>query len=316
MLARTPASGSYRYQEPDWSTRAAQGFSHQGYYQDLPTQPQQRNQPQAQPPDEGTTPDRQYRRVTRGLSWFLVVLLGLSLVVGLFYGLGEGQPGSGAWSSLALCGPQQSLLCRTWHYAGYTWTHSTKYHTGLHSNNTAWVPNTDTAVSSPYVPAWVWQGYNGGSTSASSAPVSVTYHGGPICQWCRPAGLNGYVVHDYAAISGNKAALAYPFGQCTWLASYAASRAMVWMGNAKDWIGTAHSRGYPTGTTPAAGATVVFQAGVQGASSLGHVAHVEQVLGNGWFLIREMNFSGVDSGGWGRVSWRYVHTGPGVSFIY
>ena len=41
---------------------------------------------------------------------------------------------------------------------------------------------------------------------------------------------------------------------------------------------------------PAVGATVVFQPHVQGASSAGHVGHVEKVYGNGWFLISEMAF--------------------------
>ena len=69
------------------------------------------------------------------------------------------------------------------------------------------------------------------------------------------------------------------------------------------------------GSVPAAGATVVFQPGVQGASGLGHAAHVEAVYGNGWFLVSEMSFFW-NGGGWGRVSFRYAHVGWGVTFIY
>jgi hypothetical protein len=59
---------------------------------------------------------------------------------------------------------------------------------------------------------------------------------------------------------------------------------------------------------------VVFQPNVQGASSSGHVGVVEQILSGGWFLISEMNFY-FNGGGFGRVSYRYVHVGSGVAFI-
>jgi len=36
---------------------------------------------------------------------------------------------------------------------------------------------------------------------------------------------------------------------------------------------------------------------------------------DGWFLISEMNFYW-NGGGWGRVDYRYAHSGWGVSFIY
>ena len=58
----------------------------------------------------------------------------------------------------------------------------------------------------------------------------------------------------------------------------------------------------------------MFEPGVQGASGLGHVAHVEAVYGNGTFLVSEMAFYGF-GGGWGRVSYRIAHTSWGVSFI-
>ncbi len=67
--------------------------------------------------------------------------------------------------------------------------------------------------------------------------------------------------------------------------------------------------------SPAVGATAVFQPGVEGAGGGGHAGHVEEVLGGGWFVISEMNFSW-NGGGWGHVDWRFVYVRSGVSFIY
>jgi surface antigen len=104
------------------------------------------------------------------------------------------------------------------------------------------------------------------------------------------------------------------FGVCTWWAWYQ-HQSEGMLGNAKDWPAHARARGYATGTVPAVGATAVFQSGVQGASAVGHVGHVEQLLSGGWFVISEMNFFW-NGGGWGNVDYRYVHVGPGVSFVY
>ncbi len=104
------------------------------------------------------------------------------------------------------------------------------------------------------------------------------------------------------------------FGVCTWWAWYKHQDEGM-LGYARDWLAHARARGYATGTTPQVGATAVFQPGVQGASAIGHVGHVEELLNNGWFVISEMNFSW-NGGGWGRVDYRYVHVAPGVSFVY
>jgi|GEM_PF-3366270 surface antigen len=107
----------------------------------------------------------------------------------------------------------------------------------------------------------------------------------------------------------------YPFGQCTWGAARLSWDNVSYLGNAKDWFANAQARGLPTGYTPRVGATVVYQPGVQGASALGHVAHVVAVYGNGTFLVEEMNYYGF-GGGFGVFSYRTSHTGWGVSFIY
>jgi surface antigen len=104
------------------------------------------------------------------------------------------------------------------------------------------------------------------------------------------------------------------FGVCNWYAWYR-RQDRGFLSNAAGWTSAARARGIPTGSAPAAGATAVFAPGVQGAGGGGHVAHVERVLGGGWFIVSEMNFY-FNGGGWGRVSYRYAHSGPGVSFVY
>jgi len=108
----------------------------------------------------------------------------------------------------------------------------------------------------------------------------------------------------------------WAFGQCTWWAQHTrGDENLKRMGNAQYWAGSASARGLSVGNAPVAGATVVFLPGVQGAGGAGHVAHVEKVYPNGWFLISEMNFYW-NGGGWGRVDYRYAHSGWGVQFIY
>lgn len=82
----------------------------------------------------------------------------------------------------------------------------------------------------------------------------------------------------------------YPTGQCTWWAWQAALYLQKYglMGNAMNWIIAAKELGLPTGSTPVAGATMVLQPGVEGASSFGHVAHVTSVNGRG-FNVTQMD---------------------------
>lgn len=108
----------------------------------------------------------------------------------------------------------------------------------------------------------------------------------------------------------------YPWGQCTWWAAQQRlDENLEGLGNAWSWAYNASRNGLSTGTTPVVGATVVFQPGVQGASSLGHVAHVVAVYGNGSFQVSEMNYY-ANGGGFGIVSYRTAYVGWGVSFIY
>ncbi len=108
----------------------------------------------------------------------------------------------------------------------------------------------------------------------------------------------------------------FAYGYCTW---YVATRRCVpWLGNAKDWYGAAAAMGYKEGTQPVAGAIVVFRPGVDGVSSLGHVAYVEAVgpaagIPAGSFKLSEMNFAG-----WDVVDYRVISNTSGsiLGFIY
>ena len=148
---------------------------------------------------------------------------------------------------------------------------------------------------------------SGGSSGVSPAPL----HPWP------PADAFMYVPgHPAFGMSDVGGYYYWAFGQCTWWAQYKRQdERLTHMGSAMYWASSAAGRGYRIGTTPVAGATVVFQPGVQGAGGYGHVAHVEAVYPDGWFLVSEMNFY-VNGGGWGRVDYRYAHAGWGVSFIY
>ena len=143
------------------------------------------------------------------------------------------------------------------------------------------------------------------------APPSSWQPTGGYNAWGPVPGHPGYAASDFAGDPWSQY-----FGVCTWYAwSRAQGEPLMRMGNAAQWAWNAGHYGLRTGTTPAVGATAVFQPGVEGAGGGGHVAHVEAVLGGGWFIVSEMNF-GLNGGGWGRVDWRYAYAAPGVSFIY
>lgn len=143
-------------------------------------------------------------------------------------------------------------------------------------------------------------------------PVLVVPGPGGIGPWTPVPGYPSYGMSDFAGDPNS-----FEFGVCTWWAWYTRrdEPQLGTLGMARDWIANARARGMSTGYSPAVGATVVFQPGVEGAGSGGHVGHVVQILSGGWFIISEMNFTW-NGGGWGRVDYRYVYTGSGVAFIY
>jgi surface antigen len=99
----------------------------------------------------------------------------------------------------------------------------------------------------------------------------------------------------------------FPWGQCTY---YVATRRNVpWNGNAWQWFGAAQSYGMATGSRPRPGAIMVTWE----SRYYGHVAIVEQVYGDGSYLISEMNYRGL-----GIVDYRHIIPGqvPLIGFIY
>ena len=104
----------------------------------------------------------------------------------------------------------------------------------------------------------------------------------------------------------------YPFGQCTWYVN--TRRPAPWGGNAWQWYSRAKAYGRPVGPTPRVGAIMVTWE----SPYWGHVAYVEQVYADGSWLVSEMNYAGVNGGGWGKVSFRHVIPGtvPLIGFIY
>ena len=104
----------------------------------------------------------------------------------------------------------------------------------------------------------------------------------------------------------------YPFGQCTWYVN--TRRPAPWGGNAWQWYSRAKAYGRPVGPTPRVGAIMVTWE----SPYWGHVAYVEQVYADGSWLVSEMNYAGVNGGGWGKVSFRHVVPGmvPLIGFIY
>ncbi len=96
-------------------------------------------------------------------------------------------------------------------------------------------------------------------------------------------------LHDIG-IGGNP----YPYGECTWY---------VWqfyhdtqqvninglMGNATDWVTSAHREQYTVDNSPVAGKTVSWSAAKY--PPFGHLAVVSKVNGDGSFDVLEMNFT-------------------------
>jgi len=204
---------------------------------------------------------------------------------------------------------QGGWLCYGWADGTYHCTsHWHRSGSRLISDNPGWVPNIGATVTSAVTHTTTRR-----TTTTKKATTTRTYSTGyssapaHIGQWSW-TGHSAYT-QPYGAYQG------YSWGWCTSGAAMLAHDYVGGLGNAASWTRNAAARGMATGYAPRAGATVVFQPGVQGASSEGHVGHVVAVYSNGWFLVAETAFWW-NGGGFGRVSYRYAHSGSGVSFIY
>jgi surface antigen len=140
----------------------------------------------------------------------------------------------------------------------------------------------------------------GGSATLSSTLAAHTSGG-------------GYRIAKITALGNSNI---YPYGQCTWWANqryYQLHGIFVpWLDNAGQWPARARASGWRVSGTPRVGDILALQGGVQGASRLGHVGVVEQVLRNSHVVASSMN--------WGvhpRAVTRFQFTrGRGVAFIH
>jgi hypothetical protein len=172
-------------------------------------------------------------------------------------------------------------------------------------------------VSAPGSAGAPLNGYTAGSGNFSANPGLVFVSPAPLDTW--PPDDPFMEVPNHPAFRMARPSDGYyywAFGQCTWWAQYTRKdENLTYIGDAREWAWGAADRGMRVGRLPGTNASVVFLPGAQGAGGLGHVGHVEAVYPGGWFLISEMNFYW-NGGGWGRVDYRFAHTGPGVYFIY
>jgi surface antigen len=131
------------------------------------------------------------------------------------------------------------------------------------------------------------------------AVVSL-FHNGQCTMWAQER-RPGVVRQGVEAIVAQEIAAGQPENMGNW--------------DARFWPANARKAGIPTGNTPRAHALIVFQPGVLGAGSSGHIAFVQRVFSDGSFLISEMHAP---------VLWRVTHQHltaadgrlPGVTFIY
>lgn len=113
-------------------------------------------------------------------------------------------------------------------------------------------------------------------------------------------------------LAGTAQASSFPWGQCTfWAAQMRPDIARNVTGNAAYWGTAAANSGFNVNGVPGVGAVAVFQPGVEGAYGAGHVAYVTSVGANGWFQVSEMDYPYL-----GKVTYRWAHTGWGVTFIH
>lgn len=220
-------------------------------------------------------------------------LLSLALVGGIALGATAGSP-----DVLALMGPAASS--------------STMPRPSVSATNAPPATSSTVAVR-PLFEALVMR--NGAqqvraSTQASRTSARHVRFAAALGAWTPVPGHPSYAMRDFAGDPNSGI-----FGQCTWYAWFRhRALPLLKLGNAGSWPANARRLGLRVRSWPVRGATVIFAPGVQGASALGHAGVVEQVLRHGWLVISEMNFFW-NGGGWGRVDYRYVHVGQGVSFI-
>lgn len=127
----------------------------------------------------------------------------------------------------------------------------------------------------------------------------------------------GYCV-TRRAIGARESTNSAPYGQCTYWAKARFRQKTgafpALYGNAMQWLASARDAGYTTVLDAQANSIVVFQPGVQGASSVGHVAYVEQVdqrSDGRWIYVSEWNYNNTGA----VLHNRWVKDAVGMSYI-
>jgi len=123
-------------------------------------------------------------------------------------------------------------------------------------------------------------------------------------------------------ITNGSGSLHWPVGQCTYWANYRYHALtgfwVAWTGNADQWVTGAKAAGWTVSQAPHLPSIIVLMPGVQGASSYGHVAVVENLVTAATppsVHTSNMNWW-TDGGGWDKVSSFDFTIGSGVYFVW
>ena len=212
---------------------------------------------------------------------------------------------------------QNGWLCYGWNNGAYHCTQHWHRDAAGHlvSDNLGWVPATANATTSAptgqrtsaarpqnSVGSAGTLAQTGGQNTAGQPCHSSQMFVPNISQWTVPPSCYANVY------TPNPANYVYrsSFGWCNWWPEvlHPGQPDILW------------GKGYVRSAVPTPGAAVFFAGGVQGASSAGHFAQVVAVAPDRyWVLVTEMNFHWRGAG-FGRVNYRYIHVGPGVTFIH
>lgn len=133
---------------------------------------------------------------------------------------------------------------------------------------------------------------------------------------------DGYSGGGVQTIGNGVGSLNWPVGQCTYWANsryhQLAGFWVPWSGNANQWVAGARGAGWTVSTSPHVPSIIVLMAGVQGASSYGHVAAVENIVaGASPVTVHTSNMNWyANGGGWDVVSYQDFTVGSGVYFVW
>jgi surface antigen len=123
-------------------------------------------------------------------------------------------------------------------------------------------------------------------------------------------------------VGNGQGSLNWPIGQCTYWANSRyhtlTGHWVPWNGNADQWVAGARSAGWTVSQTPHVPSIIVLMPGVQGASSYGHVAVVENIVSGATpttVHTSNMNWY-ANGGGWDKVSYVDFTVGNGVYFVW